>query len=515
MNFDKLPLFLKHNLDSFIAATVGFIIIYLFTRHGGIGISPDSIVYTSVARNLVAGNGFMQYTGSPVVDFPVFYPLFLSLVMLITGKDIITCAPFLNGLMFASVILLAGIIMERFKYHSKWYKWILLALIAFSPSLIEIYTMLWSETLFILLSLVFLLAMHHYLRVHSWPALMMAAIVAALAFDTRYAGITCIGTGVMLIVFDKNLRWKQKAAHSSVFTVIGISIVASNLIRNALTTGLATGMRQKGITPLEKNIEYSGSVLSDWVNFSITNHLFFELLAIIIMGLFIFFFIRNVRRWKSYYTFENATVAFFMVYVGFIILSSTISRYETINNRLLSPAFMPLLWGSTCLLPKWRANVSGKKRKWLFLFVTLILGIFMCGSYISATHSNYSDMKDSGIPGYTEDPWTQSPTIRFLQHQHNLLDPDSTVYSNHNQAIYFFTGYPTETVPERVYTQDVNEFKEESPIVLVWFYLDPNTDLLSLEEIARIKRMRRLYTFPDGAIYLLTNFPELPNPNKR
>lgn len=502
---DKLLPFFYKNLDVFLAATVGFLIVYIFTRHSGIGISPDSIVYTSVARNLIQGHGFMEFTGKSVVDFPVGYPCFLALAMFLTGKDILTIAPILNGLMFAAVILLSGIAMNRFKYSSRWYKWMMLALITFSPSLNEIYTMLWSETLFVLLSLAFLLLMHNYFTHHSYHTTIMAAVVAAIAFDTRYAGITLIGTGILLIVFDKVLPWNRKTIYSILFALIGISLVTANLIRNALVSGLATGMRQKGITPLGKNISYSGNVLSDWLNVSLSNRLFFELLAIVAMVFFIFYFIRNVRRWSSYYSFENTIVAFFIVYVSFIVISSTISRYETINNRLLSPAFLPLLWGTTCMIPKWGHSWRKREYQWLFFGFFACLGLFMYASYFMTTAANYQDTKDDGIPGYTEDPWTHSQTIHYLCAHKYLLNQDTTVYSNHNQAIYFFTGYPADLVPERVYKKDVADFKSESPIILVWFDLDPNADLLSIMEISRYKHIETIQTLSDGSIFLLTN----------
>src|SRR5665647_2632768 len=181
------PLFFKKNIDSVIAAIVGFSIIMLYTRYGGIGISPDSIAYTSVARNFVAGNGFFDYSGTPLVAFPLFYPFFLGLFMFVTQHDVVQIAPFLNGFLFASLIFLSGVLMEHFKYKTNWYKRILLTIITFSPSLIEIYSMLWSETLFILLVVIFILYFHKYLLNHSILSLVVAGIIAAIAFDTRYA----------------------------------------------------------------------------------------------------------------------------------------------------------------------------------------------------------------------------------------------------------------------------------------------------------------------------------------
>jgi hypothetical protein len=497
--------YFKKNIDSLLASAVGFIIIILFTRYGGIGISPDSIAYTSAARNFISGNGFTEFSGAPLVAFPLFYPFFLGLVMFVTQHDIILVAPFLNALMFAILIFLSGTIIEHFKYKTKWYKRILLVIISISPSLIEIYSMLWSETLFIILILVFFLLFHRYLLKHNTLSLVLAATVAAIAFDTRYAGITLVGSGVLLIFFDKNLKWIKKIAHILLFGSIGVSLVILNLIRNIFENGLATGMRQESITTLSQNIGYYSSVLSDWLRLPILDKFFIQVFAVIIMLLFLLFFIRNINHWKSYYTYENIAVSFFIVYVLFIVLSSTFSRYETINNRLLAPAFLPLLWISTCQIPKWKNQMPHRRLKWVFLAFFLGIATVLIGSYFAINQDNLSYMNETGIPGYNEDTWKKSQLVNYLQTHKELFEDDSIIYSNHCQAVYFLTGHSVITLPERVYKNDVDEFKRTENSLLIWFNLDYNPDLLNLKEIRNYKRMKRIKSFSDGAIFILKN----------
>src|ERR1035437_511470 len=203
----------KKNIDSLIAGVAGFIIIGLFTKHSGIGISPDSIVYASVARNLLNGVGIFDYSGRPMVDFPAFYPIILSIVSWCTKQDVIQLVPALNGLLFAAVIYTSGCIMEQFITRSKWYKWIVLLCITLSPSLIEVYFMLSSETLFILFSLLFFIALKYYLKCHSFFALFIISLIAAIAFVTRYAGITFVAVGVSLILVNRAIDWIKKMIH--------------------------------------------------------------------------------------------------------------------------------------------------------------------------------------------------------------------------------------------------------------------------------------------------------------
>src|ERR1051325_1979273 len=137
---------LKKNIDSLIAAATGFFIIYLFTRHGGIGIEPDGVVFITTAENFQANGNLADYTHKAVVEFPAFYPLFLSALIFLTGLKPLLFAPYLNALLFAVVIYLSGHIMEQFSYRSKWYKSAVLSCIVLSPGLLEDYSMLWTET---------------------------------------------------------------------------------------------------------------------------------------------------------------------------------------------------------------------------------------------------------------------------------------------------------------------------------------------------------------------------------
>src|ERR1043166_7559937 len=172
--------FFRKNIDSLVAAAAGFFIIFLFTRHSGIGVCPDGVVYTTAAENLRTTGNYVDFTHGPVVDFPAFYPMFLTGMMWLTGLKPLAFAPFLNAFLFATIIYLVGVIMEQFEYRSKWYKGAILSCIVLSPGLLEDYSMMWSETIFILFLLLFMMAMYRYLRSASKKALVTAAVITSI-----------------------------------------------------------------------------------------------------------------------------------------------------------------------------------------------------------------------------------------------------------------------------------------------------------------------------------------------
>src|ERR1700712_144256 len=96
------------NIDSLIAAVLGFYAIYLFTAYSGAGISPDSIMYASTATNIQAHGTIITFNKTPLVFFPVFYPFFLAIIQFLTRTDPVQAGAMIDASLFAAVIFTAG-----------------------------------------------------------------------------------------------------------------------------------------------------------------------------------------------------------------------------------------------------------------------------------------------------------------------------------------------------------------------------------------------------------------------
>src|ERR1700749_2334594 len=211
------------NLDSLIAAIIGYYAIYLYTSYSGVGLSPDSIMYASTATNIQAHGSILTFNKGPLVFFPVFYPFFLGVIQFISRVDPITAGSVINSCLFAAVVFTSGWIMENFTSHARIYKWLILIAVILSPGLLEIYSFLWSETLFIFESLFFIIAYRHYLQTHTTKALLTVSIITAIACITRYAGVTIIGAGGLMLLLDNELPVRKKIRHILVYGFISIS----------------------------------------------------------------------------------------------------------------------------------------------------------------------------------------------------------------------------------------------------------------------------------------------------
>jgi len=436
----------------------------------------------------------------PLVQFPIFYPVFLEIVCWVTQHDPTVFAPLLNELLFAALIFISGTLMNGFSSHSPWYKRILLSCIVLSPCLLEIYSMLWSETLFLILSLIFIGFLHYDYRTRNLRSLLLVSIVAALAFLTRYAGISLVGAGGLLLILDTRLSIIKRLIRASIFLIVSCSLVAINLARNLIVSGTLTGIRQKGTTPLISNLSYFGDTLFGWFSFGNENHTVALLTALVCIAVLGGLFFNRIRNQSSPLTYEHTAVTFAFVYTAFIILSATITRYQQLDSRLLSPLFIPLLWSLTFWIPKLAMERSGQARIWLISISLVLAAAFQYGQ-LKDDFETYDGVRDAGVPGYTEDPWPQSDIVTFIKNNPDLFLPGYALYSNAGDAVYFYTGRFCDLLPEKVFPIEVKEFYEEDEHYLIWFNAVDNPDMIRLKDILEKKKMVCIRQLGDGAVY--------------
>jgi hypothetical protein len=489
----------RTDLDAFLAGIAGFLVIYLLTHHGGIGVSPDSVVYTSVARNIYANGHFEAYNHMPLVDFPVFYPVFLSAAVFVTGKDPVIIGPVLNGMLFGLLILLCGIMMRK-SGASRTAKWVFLAALVISPALLDIYSMLWSETLFILLTIIFCMLCRQYFTTPTIKIILLLGVCAGVSCITRYAGITLIGTGGLLLFFNRSASWKKRFLHSLLFGLVSMAFLFANLLRNAQITGTFTGAREKGITPFSQNLYYYGTVLYDWLPFLKEHYSLATWTAGITLAAALIVFIRRIiTRW-NYSTYPTITLAFFLVYVLFIVVSATISRYEQINNRLLAPAFIPLLFVVVHQLDAWSKKYSARPKAYTVIPLSLLFIAFQVSQW-QQTRQLYHEFSNYGIPGYTDDSWRNMEMTRYLKQHPHFFTPGPTIFSNAHEAAYFIDSLSAESLPHTVEPESMESFFADTAHYLIWYNNVQDMDLVSIDSLAVAKDTLPIYKDAAATIY--------------
>ena len=507
MKLSGRTLLLTGDYDAIPVAVAGFFLIQALCAYGGVGVSPDSVVYISTAQNIRDHGAINDFTNMPVMDFPAFYPAFLSGALVLTGSKVLSFGPFLDGLMFATLILLCGWIMNRCTQVTRTYKLLLLVFIALSPCLLEVYSMIWSETLYLLLTVLFIILAHGYFKTHSIRWLLGMALIAALACVTRYAGVSLVALGGLLLLCDGRMKWGgRKLGHMALYGTAGLSLLALNLYRNLRLTQTLTGYREPGLTPFGTNLHDFGSVLCDWLPFFNEHYGAASVVAILFILLITGIFVYRLVRHTEFFSFNNLALSYFVVYAAFILTTATVSRFQQLDSRLLSPLFLPWLWGSTQWIPAALRRCPPRWKKAAVVVSLAAAGCFIYGE-VHDFRDNWEGIHYAGIPGYTETTWRQSETMAYVRANKDSLVKAGPVYSDAFEGLWFLADVDSDLIPHKDNPEDIRYMMKQDHFTIVWFDDAVNWDLIDIDFMRQQKQLVRELHFKDGAIYFFKTAP--------
>ena len=145
-------------------ALVGMCLVIVATSRYGAGVSSDAARNLSTADSLMAGRGFVDMVGAPLVLWPPLYPLLLAGLGLLTGLGTFEVAWYLNVLLYGLNIWLAGWWFYAVFRDRPFYAIAGMLVFVLSRSMLRIHANVASEPLFETLILVFFLAAARYLK---------------------------------------------------------------------------------------------------------------------------------------------------------------------------------------------------------------------------------------------------------------------------------------------------------------------------------------------------------------
>jgi hypothetical protein len=480
------------NFLALILALSGFILIFFSLQ--GVGISADSITYTSVSRNLSGKGTLYSFDGDAFVDFPIGYPVLLGVIQWLTTTDPFVYGLLLNSLLFGLVVFGVVRMLEEEGMAAR-ERFLLGACVLASPAMLVVYEMLWSETLFIACLVYFLWALRRYGRAHGERAFWAMVVLAAVAAVTRYAGLTLIATGGVCILGDRGLRPWKRIKRSFIFGIASLSLLAANLIRNRIISGTVTGDRQKNLLPLAVHVRRFGAVLCQWLpplhHFPALYGACATLFILGLAGACIYWWVKR----KEPLSLPSLGITFCGIYTLFILSTAMLTAYEGLDTRLLSPLYIPGLIGIGGTLYRLAPNryvLTGA------LCLLLALGVASEVHYLENPTIAYQR-----YVRYDIDDLRKSPTIQFINSHPDMLDTTNTMYSNAPDLIYLLSKRRhSEYLPELYSAEDIRDFWFDHGAYLVWLnacLAYPTSHLKALNDRVGLTL---LYTFSDGAIYI-------------
>ncbi len=486
--------------------TVGFVMVWYATSLYGVGVTPDSVRYLSAAQSFLGGHGFTLYNGQPMVTSPPLYPLLLA-VLGFFGMSVVGVAQFLNAALFGLVIVVADLwMMSRFTWRVIADLTVLGILL--SPALIEISSHAWTEPLFVLLVLVFLILLERTDTTHTWRQTIILGVVVGLACLTRYVGVLLVPYCLLALILSSD-SWWEKFRKGAAFCALALVPLALWLARNYVLTETLTGNRQTSSFPVSDILGHTASVLADWYyHFGpLDAFLATGTVAVIVLAALSFIWSDFRRGKEKFHTGRRLLVTGFAPYYIFcLVMMALITDFDRVSSRLLSPICIPLLVVVFSALDN---LASGDRKRGFGWRKIAVLGI--CAVWLSSllidTGRRLADSAENGAGGYAKSEWQNSEIVKYVK----TKSLPGTLYTNGPDVIYLLTGRHCRLSPRKSGPSlsgdrlGLDEFKalvaEEGAIYLAWFHEMGRPYLYSPKDLSSQFVLQPIRRVSDGTLY--------------
>lgn len=502
------------------------------TARMGPGVSPDSAGYLLCAESLIKGEGFASINDPDYVYWPPLYPMTLAGVRWLGhgALNALDAARGLNAVLFGLIVLQSGLLLRRHVESDRLALVGSLVPLVASP-LLHVSVFVWSEPLFISLTLTFLV-------VATWggdrTSLRRAALlgsIAGLAALTRYIGVSLIATGVVILTLDGVRRLagvRSKASVRAIALSVSIFVVSSSIplalwfARNYAVAKTLTGVRFSTLRDLWSNVHISAMVLLKWISpATIPPVPAVIVLGLLVLGMLLVLFGPR-RRSGSDAASPRAGVearpfalaAFAFIYVAWLAASASLLHFDIINDRLLSPVYVPgLILVLSSMERAWIGATTRAKRADLAALGTrLALPLGLAGwlaLYPAASAlKSLPSWRNNGL-SLASVAWREDPLGIWLRDH----PPNGMIETNGPDAVYILSGLRSNTLsmgPRRLAEID-RAMRSGVRVYVVYFdrvrrpYLPPVRSVYDV--LASRFTVRTLYAADAGVVWEL--FPRL------
>lgn len=509
---ESIAISVKYKLFLVLLSVIGACIALFATSQYGAGISPDSIGYIATARHLADGIGFITYNNAPLLLQPPLYPAILGIIDFVFGVDPWASANFVSAIFFGLALYISGLLF--LKNLSPSLAFLGTAALLVSTPLIKVTFMAWSEPPFVSFVALYLFALPMYLEKKNIKFLLLLSLSVVLACLTRYIGVVLVLTGIISILIIQHDSLKTKLSHAFIFAFISILPLSVWIGRNYILSKTMFGPRSPSLHSLSDNIRYTFDTILQWY---VPSRIVYSRPILMLLGLIVGFLIGAVFVWaktpittllKQTRPFVIFMLLLIFGYTGFLIISSTTTHYDTIDDRLLSPIVIPttlLLFSVIEILSKQIKEHFPTKLVELLLTAGIVLWLIYPAR---ATVLNVATQFQEGC-GYSARSWRNSQTIQYI-HENNLSN--CTVYSNGADVIYLFLNINVKSVPSKSSGANTipdissleNNFPQESKACLIWFnHLKWRTYFFTPDELLSVTKLEQSIQLDDGTIYIV------------
>lgn len=437
----------KYFIPGLIAVGLFGVWAVLYASAWGPGlIDWDSFNYLSAARNLAAGEGLTipldPENTTPMVHYPPLFPVVLAGFELLS-VDAMAAARWLNALLFGVTAVLLGLTVRKIT-RSQGLGLLAAALLVLARDMVLVFAYALSEPLLLALTAASLWFLGKYLEDGELKPLLLASLLAAGAFLTKYGGAAnVIAVGVSVLVMGKKRFWSRVGWAA---LAVGVGALPGSLwtLRNYLLTETFNN-RALGSTTLHKNqwVKLYFSVYGWFVPFQILdwNEKVIIIASVLIAGGAIALLAYDLYRKEGRAALSglgqrlDRTALSYLIFGGAyaaVVVGSKIYVDPAIpfDSRIWSPLFLCLIV-ILMYVAKGFLNHGARWRKAAVGVGLAYLAAYSAVGFVSAVptaHRNGLGLNRRGV--------LQAESVNKLIE----LTGEQTIYSDYPTAMYLLTG---------------------------------------------------------------------------
>ena len=459
--------------------------IWLQTSKYGIGLSPDSTTYLRWSE-AISKEGFSFVLKNKYATFPPLYPVVLAIFSSFFHVDPMLIARWFNILLSFCFTFLS-IFLCRKLTKSLVILFVFGLFVSFSRPLNLVFSHAWSEPLFIF----FLLLIAFFVGGTGLKHLILMGFFSALAILTRYAGVAVVPI-VCLYIFISKYEISAKVKRCFCYALLPTLTYITYLIRNYYFTKTLMGPRTASNTGLISNCDRAFSTVALWFSGSFY---FSAILLFFVFGAFVW----NYR--KELFKFGvgapgvvKFSFCFVLVYSAFIIVTSTTTAYDLINDRLMAPVFLfALLLLFSLVVFICKTSIIEKSLLYLLCSVLIVCTVI---SFAKALTKDINFRKNHGVEGYNSELWQENNLVKYLRA--NKLNLHEKIFTN---DIYSFFIIDKKIKTLSIPLQRGGEITNLEDSVVVYFFNNNQSGAFTLNELQTICEMRSVVKNMDGGIF--------------
>jgi hypothetical protein len=496
----------------------------LATSLYGAGVSADAAKNLSTAESLLAGRGFFDHSGGPLVYWPPLYPLILAGISWLSGWDVFVSGWYLNVMLAVLNVFLAGALIFEALRERPLYAYLGGLFVLASESAVRIHANVSSDPLYIAFSLAFLLAANRYLEQSSKEALWGMVACAALATLQRWLGASLVIMGGLVILVSHWRNWRIVLRDVVMMNLSLVPVAGWIYFHNIRGYGTFWGNDSPVLEPWQ-NFEFSLTKIMHWFlpyHPRLDAILYHPLivLSVIFIGLIL---ITRRGAWENWWRIMRRPTAFPVVFflplslVGMAFTVVTSDHLDPYSDRyyvgfLASVIILLFLTFDTLVVSglhldihKSRAILAVIFGIWFLAYPTYSMYKYISASMKSGEASNYNYYNNRA---FNENP--AIPVIKNLAAQH----PEAYLYSNYADGVWFYTRRSAPLMPRTSLEMDLADIKEnfsgwpgDKPGYILWFLPNEFKHVVPPEILAEIADVRLIFASEQGMIYSVTVKP--------